>query len=127
MSLPAFTCNLSQFTLTSFTGSGPYTIATSLCFGHGFTGGSSGGDPTGRFAFSFFGNSPLVINSFTPDTVKVRPRVLDLRETQPAQAARLYLGNRILYSLPLLHPEGLVAPTPHPAGLPGKLVLHLPL
>lgn len=69
MSLPALACNLSQFTLTSLTGAGPYTITTSLCYGHGFTGGASGGDPTGRFAFAFFGPSPLVINSFTPDSV----------------------------------------------------------
>ena len=69
LSLSLGACDLSHFTLTSLTGTGPYTITTQLCIGHGVTGPSSGGSPTGKFAFAIFGDTSLSVNSFTPDSV----------------------------------------------------------
>ncbi|HRH57390.1 MAG TPA: T9SS type A sorting domain-containing protein [Chitinophagales bacterium] len=47
-----FSCNLSDYTLTSVTGTGPYTIVTRLCVGGGLTGAVRGGD-NGTSTISF--------------------------------------------------------------------------
>ena len=95
----SFACDLSQFTLTSIAGSGPYTITTRLCIGHGVRGRSTGGSPTGRFVFSFFDSLPITINSFTPDSVTgPATSVLFTGDTIGSQSSPLSSQQNIEYS-----------------------------
>ena len=51
----SFSCNLSNYTLTSITGTGPYTITTQLCVGYGITGFVSSADANTRdILFGFY-------------------------------------------------------------------------
>ena len=64
----SFSCNLSNYTLTSITGTGPYTITTQLCVGYGITGFVSGADANTRdILFGFYSTDPTFsISSFSP-------------------------------------------------------------
>ncbi len=66
-----FSCNLSNYSLTSVTGTGPYTIVTQLCVGGGITGGVRGADAnTSDFLFGFYSTNPtFTVTSFSPSTV----------------------------------------------------------
>jgi hypothetical protein len=64
----SFSCNLSNYTLTTITGTGPYTITTQLCVGAGITGAVRGADANTRdILFGFYSNDPTFsITSFSP-------------------------------------------------------------
>lgn len=66
-----FSCNLSNLTLTSITGTGPYTINVSLCIGYGRTGGVRGADnDTRSITFAFYRTAGAVtISSFSPANI----------------------------------------------------------
>lgn len=64
-------CNLSSYTLKSITGTGPFTITTTLCVGGGITGTTKGADnDTRSIAFSFYSSDPtFAISSFLPANI----------------------------------------------------------
>lgn len=66
-----FSCNLSNYTLTSITGTGPYTIVTRLCVGYGVTGAVRGADQATRtISFGFYSSAGTVtISSFSPASI----------------------------------------------------------
>lgn len=66
-----FSCNLSNYTLTSITGTGPYTIVTRLCVGYGRTGSINGADADTRdILFGFYSSNPaFAITSFSPSSI----------------------------------------------------------
>jgi hypothetical protein len=63
-----FSCNLSDYALTSISGTGPYTIETRLCVGGGVNGLITGADnDTYDILFAFYSTDPTFsITSFSP-------------------------------------------------------------
>jgi hypothetical protein len=67
-STPTRACNLSEMSLVSVTGTGPYVITVYLCVGTGLTGATKGADQsTTTVSFGFWDATPgFALNSFTP-------------------------------------------------------------
>jgi hypothetical protein len=65
---PTHACNLSQMTLVSVTGTGPYVITVDLCVGTGLTLTTKGADQsTTHISFGFWDATPgFAISGFTP-------------------------------------------------------------
>lgn len=62
-----FSCNLSDVSLLSITGTGPYTITIKLCIGGGRTGTVKGADnDTRTVIFAFYESGSFTISSFSP-------------------------------------------------------------
>lgn len=63
----SFSCNLSDLTLLSITGTGPYTTTVRLCVGYGRTGATSGSDGATRtIAFGIYRAGGITVSSFLP-------------------------------------------------------------
>jgi hypothetical protein len=63
-----FACNLSDLTLLSVTGSGPFVVTMRLCTGMGLTGSTKGGDQSTRSVFFGFSSTDptFMITAYTP-------------------------------------------------------------
>ncbi|CAN5526052.1 hypothetical protein BH10BAC1_BH10BAC1_18390 [soil metagenome] len=65
-----YACNLSDLTLISITGSGPYTTVVRLCVGYGKTGAVQGADnDTRSISFGFYRVGGITVSSFLPASI----------------------------------------------------------
>lgn len=100
----AMACNLSDLTLVSITGTGPYAIVMRLCVGMGLTGATKGGDQSTKdISFGIFENTPgLVINSFLPANLCGPMGCCmpgSIVSPQPGQSARLLYSDPGYYGI----------------------------